>query len=180
MKLKWIVNSIVVMLLCIFALLGLAHRDFAVAGQENSDKIEDLLLDQFSAESSADFIVRFSEQADLSAAFSMDWDARGDFVYNTLVDTSARSQVNAKAILDSSGLTYQTFIAGNDLYVWAGTLTDANALAGLPEVYYIRATRTYYIDPFVVTKPMENISWSGDLLANNALTTVADSNTPNT
>src|SRR4030042_5532615 len=180
MKLKGLIKFAAITLLVAVAILGLAGHDSIVAAQDEGSKIEGLLLDQFSAESSADFIVRFSEQAELSAAFSMDWDARGDFVYNTLVDTAAKSQVNAKAILDVSGLTYQTFIAGNDLYVCAGTLTDANALAELPEVYYIRATRTYYIDPFVVTKPMENISWSGDLLANNALTTVADSPTATT
>src|SRR4030043_2278957 len=178
MKLKWIVNSIVVMLLCIFALLGLAHRDFAVAGQENSDKIEDLLLDQFTADSSADFIVRFTEQADLSAAYSMDWEARGEFVYKTLSDTAARSQENAKAILDAQGLTYQTFIAGNDLYVWGGNqmavngVAVLNELAALPEVNSIRATRTYYIDPVGEVTPFANIRWAGDLLSNTELKTV--------
>src|SRR4030042_5638930 len=131
MKLKWLIKLSAIALLVAVAFLGLVGHDSIVTVPDEGSKIEGLLLDQFSAESSADFIVRFTEQADLSAAFSMDWDARGDFVYNTLVDTSARSQLNAKAILDVSGLTYQTFIAGNDLYVWAGTLTDANALAAV-------------------------------------------------
>src|SRR4030066_2524060 len=118
-----------------------------MAAQDSSSKIESLLLERFTAEGNADFIVRFTEQADLSAAYSMGWDARGEFVYNTLRDTAANSQVNAKAILDLSGLKYQTFINGNELYVRSGTLTVANQLAALPEVDYIRATRVYQLDP---------------------------------
>jgi len=163
------------------AILGLASRDAAVAAEAGSDKIEGALLDEVSTNGPADFIIRFSEQADLSPAYSMDWEARGDFVYNTLRETADRSQANAKAILDMQGLTYQTFIAGNDLYVWGGNqiatngLTVLNELATLPEVGTIRATRTYYIDPINEVKPFANISWAGDLLANQALSTVGNS-----
>jgi subtilisin family serine protease len=181
MKLKWVVNSIVIMLLCGVALLSLARRDTAVAAEGGRDKIEGLVLDQFATNGSVDFIVRFTEQADLSPAYTMDWNARGEFVYNTLRDTAAKSQVNAKAILDARGLTYQTFFAGNDLYVWGGNqvatdeLAILNELAALPEVYFIRATRTYYIDPVVEVKPLVNISWAGDFIANRVLTTVDNS-----
>ena len=181
MKLKWVVNSIVIMLLCTVVLLGLAHRDAAVAAEAGSDKIEGMLLDQITTDGSTDYIIRFSDQADLSPAYSMDWDARGEFVYNTLRETADRTQANAKAILDAQGLTYHTFIAGNDLYVWGGKQIAANGLmvvnelAALPEVNYIRATRTYNIDPIIETKPFDNISWAGDLLANHALSTVGSS-----
>ncbi len=178
MKLKWVINSIVIMLLSTIALLGLAHRDAAVASEAGSDKIEGMLLDQISTDGSADFIIRFSEQADLSPAYSMDWDARGEFVYNTLREAADRSQKSAKAILDAQGLVYQTFITGNDLYVWGGSqiatngMMVLNELAVLPEVSTIRATRTYHIDPIIEVKPLDNISWAGDLLANHALSTV--------
>lgn len=181
MKLKWVVNSIVIILLCMVAILGLARRDAAVAAEAGSDKIEGTLLDQVTTDGSADFIIRFSEQADLSAAYAMDWDARGEFVYNTLRETADRSQANAKSILDMQGLTYQTFIAGNDLYVWGEGpiatkgLTVLNELAALPEVDTIRATRTYTIDPITQAKPLDNITWAGDLLSKQALSTVGSS-----
>jgi len=174
MKFKWVINSIAIMLICTIAILGLAHRYAAVAAEEGIDKIEGMLLDQFTTNGSADFIIRFSEQADLSPAYSMEWDARGEFVYNTLRKTADRSQANAKSILNAQGLTYQTFIAGNDLYVWGGNqiatneLMVVNELAALSEVDSIRATRTYTIDPITDVKPMDNISWAGDLLANHA------------
>ena len=80
-----------------------------------TNKIEASLLDQFSTEGKADFIVKFIEQADLSPAYQMDWEARGWFVYNTLAATVAKSQSNAKLLLDSAGLQYKSFIAGNEL-----------------------------------------------------------------
>jgi hypothetical protein len=175
MKLKWLINSTAIALLIIVAFVGLARHDSVMAAQDESNKIEGLLLDRFTADGSADFIVRFTEQADLSPAYSMDWNARGEFVYNTLHDTAYRSQANAKAILDERGLSYQIYIAGNDLYVVGGTLAVANDLAALPGVNFIRATRTYYIDPVVEVKPLDNISWAGDFLANRALTTVGSS-----
>ena len=175
MKLKWFINTTALALIIVAALIGLAGHDSIVAAQEESSKIESLLLDKFATDSSADFIVRFIEQADLSLAKSMDWEARGEFVYNTLRDTAANSQVNATAILNSAGLKYQTFIGGNDLYVWSGTLLDADALAALPEVASIRATRTYSIDPVEVIKPLQNITWAGDYLLNNAVSTVGNS-----
>jgi N-acetylneuraminic acid mutarotase len=181
MKSKWIVSSFVIVLLSAVTFFGLAHLDSASAADNGNEKIESLLSDQYAANGSADFIVRFAEQADLSPAYSMDWEARGEFVYNALLDTANRSQANAKAILDEQGLTYQTFIAGNDLYVFAGNqitskgLTAMNELAALPEVSFIRATRTFSIDPSEVVNPLQHISWAGDLLANHALTTVGSS-----
>jgi uncharacterized repeat protein (TIGR01451 family) len=172
MKLKWLINTTAIALLIMVAFLGLASHDSVVAAQDEASKIEAMLLDQFAANGSADFIVRFAEQADLSPAFDMDWDARGEFVYNTLRETAANSQVTAKALLDNGSLKYQTFIGGNELYVWNGTQVAADALAALPEVSFIRATRTYYIDPSVDATSLEGIAWAGDYLSKNALTTV--------
>jgi subtilisin family serine protease len=184
MVLKRIVVVIAVFL-CIGVLAGLAHRDFAVAEDIGVGKIENLLADQLISDGPADFIIRFTEQADLSPAFSMDWETRGDFVYHSLLETAESSQVQAKSILDAQGMAYQTFIAGNDLYVFAESQTVNNKLtssqelilldqiAVLPEVEFIRATRTYYIDPDVVSPPMDSINWAGDLLADHLLTTVA-------
>jgi hypothetical protein len=187
MKLKWMVNSLVLILFCLTVFFGLAHRDSAVAAGDGNEKIETILIDKITADGSADFIVRFTVQADLSAAYSMDWNARGEFVYNTLRETAEQGQATAKSTLDAQGLPYQTFIAGNELYVWgkkqavtnsADALTELtilNTLAALPEVTSIQATHTYTIDPVVEVKPLENITWAGDYLAYNTLTTVNNS-----
>ncbi len=151
------------------------ERGLQVLDLQTSEKIEQDLLTTLEEKGQADFIVRFTEQADLSPAFSMDWEARGEFVYNTLRDVADRSQANAKKTLDAAGVTYQTFIAGNDLYIHGGSISLASGLAALPEVYYIRATRTYYIDPIEAVKPFDPVTWAGDYLAYRALTTVGSS-----
>ena len=87
---------------------------------------------------------------------------------------AVKSQVNAKAILDATGLKYQTFISGNELYVWSGTFSEVNKLAALPEVNFIQAASTYSIDLIEEIKPFQNISWAGDFLAYDAITTVDD------
>ncbi len=120
---------------------------------EAANKIDPALLDKFATEGSADFIVRFTEQADLSAAYSMGWQERGEFVVNTLTAAAERSQASAKALLDARGLRYQTFIAGNELYVWAGDQAAAQSLAALTEVDLVRATRTYYVAPIIEETP---------------------------
>jgi len=136
-------------LVAVLTLLVTALPIAAAQGPSGADKIEKMLLDRFAAEGRADFIVRFTEQADLSPAYAMGWQERGEFVVDTLTATAERSQARAKAILDGRGLRYQTFIAGNELYVWSGDLAAAQSLAALAEVELVRATRTYYVDPIV-------------------------------
>jgi hypothetical protein len=75
MKLKWIVSTTAIILLIIVAFLGLAKHDSVMAAQDEGTKIEGSLIDRFATDGSADFIVRFNDQADLSAAYTMDWDA---------------------------------------------------------------------------------------------------------
>jgi uncharacterized membrane protein len=145
--------------------------------EDMSNKIEAALVDQLQTQGQADFIVRFAAQADLSPAYDMDWQERGEFVYQILTETARRSQAEAIGVLDALSLEHQTFIAGNELYVWNGNLATASALAALPEVASIRASRTYSIDPVRVENPLVSVTWAGDLLAQNLYVTAG--NAPN-
>jgi hypothetical protein len=141
--LQWIVLGLMIVLTraeCVPALTGTAAPAM--------DKIEPELLDLLAVKGTGDFIIRFAEQADLrSAANGMGWQERGQFVVKALAGVARRSQTQAQAYLDDLGLRYQTFIAGNELYVWAGDRTAVERMAALPEVAYIRATRTYPLNP---------------------------------
>jgi subtilisin family serine protease len=156
----------------IIILLAAGLSSQGLAADPTWNKVEPLLVDEFSTEGQADFIISFTEQADLSPASSMGWKERGEFVYNALKEVAGQSQAAAKDYLSKRGLTFTTFIAGNELYVSAGDQVSAIALAEMPEVGYIRATRTYHIDPLMGTSSMAGIRWAGDLLANQTLTTV--------
>ncbi|MBN1484323.1 MAG: S8 family serine peptidase, partial [Chloroflexia bacterium] len=140
-------------LLAVIVLAGLGWQttraDAVVSPLAPEDKIEGLLLERLSTDGRSDFILTFAEQADLAPAYGMGWEERGVFVYETLLRTAERSQAQVKAHLDEQGLAYRTFIAGNELYVWAGDLDAVQELASFPEVASIRATRTYSVDPII-------------------------------
>jgi hypothetical protein len=168
-------------LLIIFIIGGLfvTTLNVPVATASEADKIEPGLLNDLSEHRQADYIVRFSQQADLSAAATMLWNERGEYVVDLLEATAAKSQAQSQGILDAAGMKYQTFIAGNELYVWQGDLNTASAIAALPEVETIRQTRTYSIDPLVEDVPSTaNLRWAGDLLSHNLQSWVGE--TPST
>ncbi len=126
-------------MLLIFTVLGFTHDNSVALAQQGIDKLDSSLVNQLSEQGRADYIVRFSAQADLSSAYSMDWDARGEFVYNTLAQTAKDSQAKAITILNGNGSKYQTFIAGNELYIWGGDITLANELASLTRSIFYTA-----------------------------------------
>jgi subtilisin family serine protease len=150
-------------------LLGFVQPGGVNANPSNTDaevsgKIKDFVKSIRDA-GQADFIVRFTEQADLSPAYEMGWEER-QFVYNTLTETADKSQAQAKGMLDAMGYKYQTFITGNELFVSGGKLATAESLAALSNVESVRAPRTFYIDP--VVEPMQ-VTWAGDLLSRGVL-----------
>src|SRR2546430_7400590 len=61
-------------------------------------------------------VILLADQADVSAAADMkDQDARGWFVFNTLTQHAARTQVGLQELLKSQGVPYQSFWAANML-----------------------------------------------------------------
>jgi subtilisin family serine protease len=87
----------------------------------------------------ADFLVFLSDQADLSAAYSIgDWAQRGQYVYQTLRDHAAQSQAGLRAFLDGRGLRYTPLWIVNALAVH-GNAADVAALAGRADVAMLRA-----------------------------------------
>ncbi len=105
-------------------------------------RIDPRILEELAASGSgvADFIVFMAEQADLSAAYNMgDWNARGQYVYETLAATTERSQADVRHWLDRQNLQYRPFLASNGLLVRAGTLETVHALAARTDVAYLLA-----------------------------------------
>lgn len=93
-----------------------------------------------STNGTADFIIIMQEQANLQPAYSItDWDARGAYVYQTLLATAERTQAGIRAQLKQSGLAYRPFIATNGLLVRAGNLEQANQMAARPDVAFLMA-----------------------------------------
>src|SRR5204862_7079422 len=77
-------------------------------------KIASEVLGETAEEKNTSVVILLTEQADVSAAYRMkDQDARGWYVYNTLIKHAARTQAGVRSFLTAQGITFQPFWAAN-------------------------------------------------------------------
>ena len=141
---------------------ALASKDVPVQLQQVAlpqqlERLDEQLVEGLQAEDgeTSDFLVYLDEQPDLSVAYQIDdWEARGQYVYETLVKAAEDSQQDLRAELDARGLSYQPFWIVNAIRV-NGTLSDAQALAGRAEVAMVRANRTTTVPSIASTTQSE-------------------------
>ncbi len=82
--------------------------------QTPQNKIAATVMNETNDGNSTSVVILLADQADVSAAYSMkDQDARGWFVYNTLTQHAARTQVGLQEFLKSQGAHYESFWAAN-------------------------------------------------------------------
>ncbi len=93
------------------------------------------------SEGQANLFVMFRDQADLSAADQMSWDARGEYVWRALSEVASRSQAKVRASLDAQRISYESFPINNSIYLRNATQALADNLLGFPEVSYLRLER---------------------------------------
>src|ERR1041385_4404389 len=90
---------------------------------------------------SASVVILLADQADVSAGYGMrDQDARGWFVYNTLSQHAARTQSGIRNLLNSRGVTYQSFFVVNMLVAKADRAL-VEALAARADVARVDSNR---------------------------------------
>ena len=82
--------------------------------QAPAEKIAARVLSDTADGKSASVVIMLTDQADVSAAYSItDQDARGWYVYKTLTEHAAQTQVGLQDFLKSEGVTYQSFWVTN-------------------------------------------------------------------
>src|SRR6266508_2118243 len=121
--------------------------------QTPTDRIAPKVLADTADGKSTSIVILLTDQADVSAAYDMkDQDARGWFVYNTLTQHAARTQIGLQGFLKSRGVTYQSFWAANMMVATAHrSLVDQ--LAARPDVARIDSNQpTRWIEEPVVEK----------------------------
>ncbi len=140
--------SVLIAVLIVFGMGNLSTIAIAQAPDPNLDKVEVRVLEAISTNGTSDFVVEMAEKADLSAAYSIsDWNERGWFVYDTLKEVAARTQIPVIEILEKQGVKYQSFFAGNEIAVTASDFSILSEIAALDSVSHIRFPRTATIDP---------------------------------
>ena len=82
--------------------------------QNPADKVTARVVADTSDDMSTEVVIMLTDQADVSAAYAMkDQDARGWYVYNTLTEHAAHTQIGLRDFLKSEGARYQSFWAAN-------------------------------------------------------------------
>jgi hypothetical protein len=132
------------------------------------DRIDPSLLDALAQPGArADVFVLMAEQADLSAAEGVDdWNARGRYVYDRLLETARRTQAPVVAYARDRGLPHRSFLTTNAVYVEGGDLATVEGLARLPGVARIRLPEVATIQPDLLPAPLspEDYGWNLDTL----------------
>src|SRR5690625_1532687 len=103
---------------------------FAVpAMAQQSTFVDPELVTQIKERDSANMLIHMNERADLSEAFGMSWEVRGQYVYDELTTFSKHSQEKVRALLDSLGADYQSFWISNAIVVKQADLETLTALS---------------------------------------------------
>ena len=131
--------------------------------QESGGKIAPQVLAETADGAIASVVILLADQADVSAAYEMkDQDARGWFVYNTLTQHAARTQVDLKTFLEAKGVSYQSFWAAN-MIVTTADRSLVEALASRADVARVDSNKParWIEDPvvanFEVTRNSPNV-----------------------
>src|SRR5438552_5210134 len=120
--------------------LGKASAQPRTASAPTNKIAPEVLADTVDGKS-ASVIILLADQADVSAGSGMrDQDARGWFVYNTLTQHAARTQSGIRNLLNSRGITYQSFWVVNMIVANADRAL-VEALAARPDVARVDSNR---------------------------------------
>jgi subtilisin family serine protease len=128
------------------------------AQQITPASIEPALQNVLDSQGQANLFVVFRDKPDLTPAYSMSWDARGEYVYNQLLQVAQNSQAMMRAFLDAKRIPYQSFIIDNSIYVPGASTDLAQNLVTFSGVSLLRLERVY---PVPDVKP-ENTTGTAD------------------
>lgn len=140
----------------IFAGFSLAASTKLVFGQsaEITPTVEPMLQAQIHRDGSTGYMIYFREVADLSPAYEMDWEGRGEYVVSALKETANRSQSDVAKYLDAQNADYQAFWIDNIIIVNSSRQNTFNGLMSFSEIKSLRARRMMgVIEPAIETVP---------------------------
>lgn len=105
--------------------------------------VDNAVLDDINKNGVATYWVDFTNTADLSRAYFMDWSERGWYVYETLKEQAEKTQSAAVAYLEATGVEYQSFWIANRILVKQSNNSVLSGLQQLPNVVSISAQKSY-------------------------------------
>jgi len=116
----------------------------AQPASEPASKIDAALSAALDTKGSTDFMVYFSDRADVSFAEGItDWAQRGQAVMDALSKTANESQARMRAQLDAANADYRAYWIVNAIYVKNGSTDLVNGIAADAEVSQVRTQHVY-------------------------------------
>ena len=107
--------------------------------------VDPLVRDQIAASGAASYWIDLSSKSELSSSQTMDWSARGWYVYQQLSRSAEASQAAVVAYLKDSGVKYKSFWIKNTILVTSSDLSVLNGLMSFPEIEAIRSRKEYQV-----------------------------------
>lgn len=130
--------AILVLISLLFLSVSLPDADDSVqavnVSQEDAPTVDSELLSKFDRSDSVGYMIYFDEEADLSAAYSMSWEERGDYVYETLTALAEETQVDVRSYLDQQGVDYEAFWIDNVIAVDSSSQATLEGLLTYTEI----------------------------------------------
>ncbi len=133
-------GTLLLILIIIISLWG--SRDGTVQAEDNYEDIpwvDPVLLAKSKTSEPLDYLIFFDEQADLSAAYGLSWEARGWFVFETLTALAEESQAEVRKYLDEQGVAYEAFWVQNVIAVQSSTSITLNGLLNYHEIHSLQS-----------------------------------------
>jgi len=132
------------------------------------------LLARLSDEGTADLFVRMSAQSSFASLNGLDWQTRGEVVWDALNRLAGSSQAPVLAYARDHGLKAHSLALGNVVYVRDATLQAAREMAALSGVAELRLEHSILLDsaaqpiavPLATPEPGAETAWGvGDVHA---------------
>lgn len=149
-KYRWYPNTIglIVALVLISAfILNPWQNGKSVIAADNQDdpEVDPELLALFNRSGSSGYFITFDAKADLSPAYDLSWEERGQFVYDRLTQTAEESQKDVRAYLDKEGVSYKAYWIQNVITVTASTRAAFQGLFSYPEIRSLEVIPPVYL-----------------------------------
>jgi hypothetical protein len=148
------------LLVCIllFYLLNPLFTNFVRAStevQEDSPIVDPELTAKFDRSDSVSYMIYFEEEADLSPAYSLSWEERGQFVVDALTDLAETSQADVRDYLNEQGIDYEVFWIDNAIAVASSSRSVFEGLMVFGEIHSLTVIHEVQLVDSVSLESME-------------------------
>jgi len=110
------------------------HVGAKTVSDEDGPVVDAELMAKFDRSDSVGYMIYFDAEADLSAAYALSWEARGDYVYNALTALADQTQMDVRGYLDERQVAYQAFWIDNVIAVESSDWTTFDGLLSFAEI----------------------------------------------